>query len=129
VAERELAVDVEAARVALAAGSPRNAIVACWMQLERDAAAASAWRRDGDRLGASDDLTACRAFPGFAAHAISAPDHLGWRTEQLANIVFVHVPRCSAVAVPDTTTAPQACKLVCSVSFCRDRVRSMPLSG
>ncbi len=40
VGERELAVDVEAARVALAAGSPRNAIVACWMQLERDAAAA-----------------------------------------------------------------------------------------
>ena len=40
VAERELAVDVEAARVALAGGSPRNAIVACWMQLERDAAAA-----------------------------------------------------------------------------------------
>jgi hypothetical protein len=40
VAERELAVDVEAARVALAGGSPRNAIVACWMQLERAAAAA-----------------------------------------------------------------------------------------
>jgi len=40
VPERELAVDVEAARVALAGGSPRNAIVACWMQLERDAAAA-----------------------------------------------------------------------------------------
>ena len=40
VPERELAIDVEAARVALAAGSPRNAIVACWMQLERDAAAA-----------------------------------------------------------------------------------------
>ncbi len=40
VPERELAVDVEAARGALAGGSPRNAIVACWMQLERDAAAA-----------------------------------------------------------------------------------------
>lgn len=40
VTERELAVDVEAARVALAGRSPRNAIVACWMQLERDAAAA-----------------------------------------------------------------------------------------
>ena len=40
VPERELAVDVESARVALAGGSPRNAIVACWMQLERDAAAA-----------------------------------------------------------------------------------------
>jgi Domain of unknown function (DUF4129) len=40
VPERELAVDVDAARDALAGGSPRNAIVACWMQLERDAAAA-----------------------------------------------------------------------------------------
>jgi hypothetical protein len=38
--ERELAVDVDAARDALAGGSPRNAIVACWMQLERDVAAA-----------------------------------------------------------------------------------------
>jgi uncharacterized protein DUF4129 len=40
VLERDLAVDVDAARVALVQGSPRNAIVACWMQLERDAAAA-----------------------------------------------------------------------------------------
>ncbi len=40
VPERELAVDVDAARRALAGGSPRNAIVACWMQLECDAAAA-----------------------------------------------------------------------------------------
>src|SRR4029079_7227595 len=40
VPERELAVDVEAARFALAGGNPRKAIVACWMQLERDAAAA-----------------------------------------------------------------------------------------
>jgi hypothetical protein len=40
VAERELEVDVDAARVALAGGTPRNAIVACWMQLERDAAEA-----------------------------------------------------------------------------------------
>jgi hypothetical protein len=38
--ERELAVDVDAARIALSEGTPRNAIVACWMQLERDAAAA-----------------------------------------------------------------------------------------
>jgi hypothetical protein len=40
VKERELEVDVDAARIALGGGSPRNAIVACWMQLERDAAAA-----------------------------------------------------------------------------------------
>lgn len=40
VAERELTVDVDAAGAALAAGNPRNAIVGCWMQLERDAAAA-----------------------------------------------------------------------------------------
>ena len=38
--EPELAVDVDAARDALTEGSPRNAIVACWMQLERDVAAA-----------------------------------------------------------------------------------------
>ncbi len=30
-------VDMVAARAALASGTPRNAIVACWMQLERDA--------------------------------------------------------------------------------------------
>ena len=35
-----VAVDLAAARAALAEGPPRNAIVACWMQLERDAAAA-----------------------------------------------------------------------------------------
>ena len=40
VNERELEVDADAARIALAGGTPRNAIVACWMQLERDAAAA-----------------------------------------------------------------------------------------
>ena len=33
-----VAVDLAAARAALAEGPPRNAIVACWMQLERDAA-------------------------------------------------------------------------------------------
>jgi hypothetical protein len=38
--ELQLAVDVDAARGALAGGSPRNAIVACWMQLEGDVAAA-----------------------------------------------------------------------------------------
>jgi hypothetical protein len=48
VAESELAVDVEAARVALAGGSPRNAIVACWMQLERDAAAAGLPRHEAE---------------------------------------------------------------------------------
>lgn len=37
VAERDLDLDVEAARTALSAGAPRNAIVACWMQLEGDA--------------------------------------------------------------------------------------------
>jgi hypothetical protein len=40
VADPVVALDVEAARSALAAGTPRNAIVACWLQLERDAAAA-----------------------------------------------------------------------------------------
>lgn len=36
--ERELTVDMVAALAALSTGTPRNAIVACWMQLESDAA-------------------------------------------------------------------------------------------
>lgn len=38
VDERSHRIDVASARAALVGGSPRNAIVACWMQLERDAA-------------------------------------------------------------------------------------------
>jgi hypothetical protein len=38
VSERELSIDVEAAAAALSEGAPRNAIIGCWMQLERDAA-------------------------------------------------------------------------------------------
>ena len=37
VDERVVELDVVAARAALATGTPRNAIVACWMQLESDA--------------------------------------------------------------------------------------------
>lgn len=37
-ADPPLVVDAVAARAALAEGDPRNAIVACWMRLERDAA-------------------------------------------------------------------------------------------
>jgi len=37
VKERELTVNMDAALAALTAGTPRNAIVACWMQLESDA--------------------------------------------------------------------------------------------
>jgi hypothetical protein len=40
VADGDLDLDVEAARTALSGGTPRNAIVACWMQLEGDAARA-----------------------------------------------------------------------------------------
>ena len=46
--ENELTVDVDAARAALAAGEARNAIVACWMQLERDAAAAGLARSEAE---------------------------------------------------------------------------------
>ncbi len=35
-----VSIDVESARAALSGGTARNAIVACWMQLERDAATA-----------------------------------------------------------------------------------------
>lgn len=38
VEERDLTVDIDAAMAALTAGEARNAIVACWMQLESDAA-------------------------------------------------------------------------------------------
>jgi len=47
-AESDLTVDVDAARAALATGDPRNAIVACWMQLERDAAAAGLARSEAE---------------------------------------------------------------------------------
>ncbi len=48
LAEHELTVDVDAARAALAEGEPRNAIVACWLQLERDAAAAGLARSEAE---------------------------------------------------------------------------------
>ena len=38
--EPGVTLDVDAARAALVGGTPRNAIVACWMQLERDATTA-----------------------------------------------------------------------------------------
>ncbi|MGB8859996.1 MAG: DUF4129 domain-containing protein [Ilumatobacteraceae bacterium] len=40
VDDRPLAIDVVSARAALQGGRPRNAIVACWMRLESDAASA-----------------------------------------------------------------------------------------
>ncbi|HEY7627098.1 MAG TPA: DUF4129 domain-containing protein [Ilumatobacteraceae bacterium] len=46
--EHELNVDVDAARAALAVGEPRNAIVACWMQLERDASEAGLPRSESE---------------------------------------------------------------------------------
>jgi len=46
--ERILTIDVEAARAALVTGTPRNAIVACWVQLERDADAAGLPRADAE---------------------------------------------------------------------------------
>jgi len=46
--ENELTVDVAAARAALATGEPRDAIVACWMQLEHDAAAAGLARSEAE---------------------------------------------------------------------------------
>lgn len=38
--DQGVSIDVESARAALVGGTARNAIVACWMQLERDAATA-----------------------------------------------------------------------------------------
>ena len=44
VEEPTLSLDVASARAALVGGTPRNSIVACWMQLERDAATAGVRR-------------------------------------------------------------------------------------
>lgn len=48
VVGRELDLDVEAARSALSTGAPRNAIVACWMRLEGDAATVGLERLDSE---------------------------------------------------------------------------------
>ncbi len=48
IAEPVVELDVVAARAALAEGSPRNAIVACWLQLERDAASAGLARHPAE---------------------------------------------------------------------------------
>jgi hypothetical protein len=48
VPDTVLRVDVEAALAVLSDGSPRNAIVACWMQLEDDAAAMGFERLDAE---------------------------------------------------------------------------------
>jgi len=51
VADSDLGVNVEEARAALSKGQPRNAIVACWMRLEGDIAAAG-WPRSGAETSA-----------------------------------------------------------------------------
>lgn len=48
VADAVVRVDAVAARRALAEGTPRNAIVGCWMQLERDAAEAGLARLEAE---------------------------------------------------------------------------------
>jgi hypothetical protein len=48
VADAVVRVDAVAARRALAEGTPRNAIVGCWMQLERDAAEAGLARLESE---------------------------------------------------------------------------------
>ncbi len=48
VADRVDLVDVEAAARHLSRGTPRNAIVACWMQLEADAGVAGLARADAE---------------------------------------------------------------------------------
>jgi hypothetical protein len=105
--ERELAVDVDAARGALTAGSPRNAIVACWMQLERDVAAAGLPREAAETsaeyvervVGASSvepgpiqELAALYREARFSRHDLR-DDH---RTQALAALNRVEaVLRCS----------------------------------
>ena len=110
VAERELAVDVEAARVALAGGTPRNTIVACWMQLERGAAAAGLPRHEAETsaeyvervVAASSvdpapirELAALYREARFSRHELS-DDH---RTRSLAALNHVEAVLTSSVVV------------------------------
>lgn len=87
--EPPLAVDAVAARAALAEGDPRNAIVACWMRLERDAAEAGLPRHEAETsleyvarvvasasvdAGPIDELGALYREARFSRHDLT-PDH------------------------------------------------------
>jgi hypothetical protein len=59
-------------------------------RIEHDAAAARARGWNGDRLGTPDRLSAGRARPSAAAHALAAPHDLVRRSEAFDHVAFVH---------------------------------------
>lgn len=102
VDEGIVTVDVESARSALGTGPARNAIVACWMQLERDAAAAGLPRLPFETateyvervIGASSvdpapigELAALYREARFSQHEL----HDGHRARALAALARVEV--------------------------------------
>ena len=96
-----VSVDAAAAQAALATGTPRNAIVACWLQLERDAAAGGLARTPAEtsaeyatRVIASSsideapihELAALYREARFSAHVLG-DDHRARADAALARVV------------------------------------------
>ena len=97
-----VAVDVAAARAALAQGPPRNAIVACWMQLEHDAAAAG--------LGRVASETAAEYAARVVAAASVDPGPIGelaalYREARFSRHELDDVHRARALAALDRVAA------------------------
>lgn len=90
MSDNNLGVNVEEARAALSRGQPRNAIVACWMRLESDIAAAGSPRSGAETSAeyverivaeasvdpfAISDLAALYREARFSDHALIDADH------------------------------------------------------
>jgi hypothetical protein len=113
VPEPVVTLDVDAAHAALAGGTPRNAIVACWLQLEHDAAAAGLARHPAETsaeytarvVGASsvdrapiDELGALYREARFSRHELDD----GHRERAVAALVRVAAALARPAAAPDT---------------------------
>ena len=88
-------VEVDAARTALSSGQPRNAIVACWMRLESDIAAAG-WPR-------SDAETSAEYVERVVAHASVEPSAISglaalYREARFSDHALVEADRDDALA-------------------------------
>lgn len=120
VVDPVVALDIEAARTALAEGTPRNAIVACWLQLERDAAAAGLPRHPAETsveytsrvVGASsvdrapiDELGALYREARFSRHELDDDDRRR-ATEALARVAAA-LPVADAVEATEATEATE----------------------
>lgn len=120
VEARALQVDVVAARAALRTGDPRNAIVACWMRLEDDAAAAGLPRAAAETSeeyvarvvaaasvdrGPIGELAALYREARFSRHELHA-DHRTRAADALERVVAALARHGEAVAAsPDPQTA------------------------